>query len=425
MKESLQSQLTNRGESDILPSMDDLWLIKIGEMTLKKGNRAYFERLLKENIRKGISQAPSCRDGAAGGQVTIRSGRYYLETPLPDDEVITVLSKTPGIVSFSKALRVDKELPALLEASKDIARTCLNEQIGHRFKFEIRRTDKSLPLDSYGYARELGGMLLETMPELVVDVRNPDFTIRVELREKAYIYQHQRPGTGGLPVGSAGRGVLMLSGGIDSPVAGFLMSKRGLRLTAIHFHTPPFTSPEAHDKVVRLASQLAPFCGGLTLYSIPFTDCQVKINKSVPRASTTLHSRACMMQISELLAERRRCGALVTGESLGQVASQTMESLAYTDGSVDLPVFRPLIGMDKEEIIKLCRKIGSYDTAVEPFEDCCTLFSPDKPLTRPDVALERGVYQGIEDLEFLMEEALKSAERIDFDSHGRRKVKSG
>jgi len=217
----------------------------------------------------------------------------------------------------------------------------------------------------------------------------------------------------------------MLSGGIDSPVAGFLMSKRGLRLTAIHFHTPPFTSPEAHDKVVRLASQLAPFCGGLTLYSIPFTDCQVKINKSVPRASTTLHSRACMMQISELLAERRRCGALVTGESLGQVASQTMESLAYTDGSVDLPVFRPLIGMDKEEIIKLCRKIGSYDTAVEPFEDCCTLFSPDKPLTRPDVALERGVYQGIEDLEFLMEEALKSAERIDFDSHGRRKVKSG
>lgn len=403
--------------------MNDLWLIKFGEISLKKGNRAYFERLLKENIRKKVQ--PFRDESGLKSEVTNRRGRFYLETDIPEPEVIRILETTPGIVAFSRAYRVKKTLEDLAEVSISVAKECIAEGIGTRFKFEVRRTDKGLPLDSYGYARELGGMLLEAIPELTVDVRKPDFTIKVELREKGYVYQRQRKGTGGLPVSTGGRGMLLLSGGIDSPVAGYMMAKRGLKLTAVHFHTPPFTSAEAHDKVARLAALIAPWCEGLTLYSVPFTECQVKINKSVDRAATTLHTRTCMMEIAEYIAKKRHCGALITGESLGQVASQTLESLAFTDAAVPMPVFRPLIGLDKEEIIVLARKIGTFETAIEPFEDCCTLFSPDKPLTRPDVLSERLVYEAIEGLDALIEEAAEKSEILHFDTLGRAIEKSG
>ncbi len=396
--------------------MNDLWLIKIGEISLKKGNRAYFERMLKENIHKKVQRYT--KETGLTAKVSSRRGRYYLETGIPEDEVIRILESTPGIVGFSRAYKVKKTLEDLAEISISIASECLSAGIGGRFKFEVRRTDKSLPLDSYGYARELGGLLLEALPELTVDVRNPDFIIKVELREAGYVYQMQKKGTGGLPVGTAGRGVLLLSGGIDSPVAGYLMSKRGLKLTAVHFHTPPYTSPEAHDKVVRLAALIAPWCQGLTLYSVPFTECQIKINQSVHPSTTTLHTRSCMMQIAEQIAKQRRSAALVTGESLGQVASQTLESLAFTNGSVPMPVFRPLIGMDKEEIVVLARKIGTFETAIEPFEDCCTLFSPEKPVTRPDVMAERLVYEGIEGLDNLIEKAAEEAVIYKFDELG-------
>ena len=397
--------------------MNDLWLIKIGEISLKKGNRAYFERMLKENIHKKVQRYT--KETGLTAKVSSRRGRYYLETGIPEDEVIRILESTPGIVGFSRAYKVKKTLEDLAEISISIASECLSAGIGGRFKFEVRRTDKSLPLDSYGYARELGGLLLEALPELTVDVRNPDFIIKVELREAGYVYQMQKKGTGGLPVGTAGRGVLLLSGGIDSPVAGYLMSKRGLKLTAVHFHTPPYTSPEAHDKVVRLAALIAPWCQGLTLYSVPFTECQIKINQSVHPSTTTLHTRSCMMQIAEQIAKQRRSAALVTGESLGQVASQTLESLAFTNGSVPMPVFRPLIGMDKEEIVFLARKIGTFETAIEPFEDCCTLFSPEKPVTRPDVMAERLVYEGIEGLDNLIEKAAEEAVIYKFDELGK------
>ncbi|RKX98018.1 MAG: tRNA 4-thiouridine(8) synthase ThiI [Spirochaetes bacterium] len=399
------------------PPMNNLWLIKIGEISLKKGNRAYFERMLKENIHKKVQRYT--KETGLTAKVSSRRGRYYLETGIPEDEVIRILESTPGIVGFSRAYKVKKTLEDLAEISISIASECLSAGIGGRFKFEVRRTDKSLPLDSYGYARELGGLLLEALPELTVDVRNPDFIIKVELREAGYVYQMQKKGTGGLPVGTAGRGVLLLSGGIDSPVAGYLMSKRGLKLTAVHFHTPPYTSPEAHDKVVRLAALIAPWCQGLTLYSVPFTECQIKINQSVHPSTTTLHTRSCMMQIAEQIAKQRRSAALVTGESLGQVASQTLESLAFTNGSVPMPVFRPLIGMDKEEIVVLARKIGTFETAIEPFEDCCTLFSPEKPVTRPDVMAERLVYEGIEGLDNLIEKAAEEAVIYKFDELGK------
>ena len=398
--------------------MSDLWLIKIGEITLKKGNRAYFERMLKGNLKKRLSRYIG--PGGGSGTVLNRSGRFYLETDLDEADATRLLETTPGIVAFSRAIRTEKTLEAIHSAALSVASEALAAGEGNRFKYEVRRTDKSLPLDSYGYARELGGMLLEALPQLVVDVRKPDFVIKLELREQAYLYQRQKKGPGGLPVSSAGRGVLLLSGGIDSPVAGYLMAKRGMRLTAVHFHTPPFTSDEAHDKVMRLAAEMAPWCEGLTVFSVPFTECQVLINQSVNAEATTLHTRACMTQIAEKLAVEKRAGALVTGESLGQVASQTLESLAFTDGATDIPVFRPLIGLDKEEIIQIARKIGTFETAIEPFDDCCTLFSPEHPLTRPDVPEQRGIYEGIEGLDNLMEKALAESQVFRFDVTGRK-----
>ena len=402
--------------------MRNLWLIKIGEIALKKGNRGFFERTLEKNIRRKLSQF-SLDKQDYWSRLKKRTGRYYLETAIPDEQVLELLSRTPGVVGFSRAYKVGKSLDELTKTSVFIAQQCLEAGIGTSFKINVRRVDKSLELDSYGYAAELGARVLSTLPELSVDVHNPDFIIDVELRECAYVYQGRRTGVGGLPVSSAGRGVLLLSGGIDSPVAGYLMAKRGMRLSAVHFHTPPFTSEEAYKKAVRLAGLIAPWCEGLSLYTIPFTDCQVAINKWVDKSATTLHSRAAMMQIAQRISlgvTADRINALVTGESLGQVASQTLECLAYTDRSVSAPVFRPLIGMDKEEIIALARKIGVYETAIEPFDDCCTLFSPEHPLTRPNLVSELQNYGKIEGLTRLIEAAVEVAETIRFDSWGRR-----
>jgi len=403
--------------------MRNLWLIKIGEIALKRGNRGFFERILGENIRRKISQFSAGSKENYRGRLKIRAGRYYLETTIPDEQILQLLSRTPGVVGFSRAYRIGKSLDELTETSVRMARECLRTGIGTSFKFKVRRVDKSLALDSQGYATELGARMLNALPELSVDVHNPDFTLEVELRERAYLYREQSPGVGGLPVGSAGQGILLLSGGIDSPVAGYLMAKRGMKLSAVHFHTPPFTSEEAHDKVARLARLIAPWCEGLLLYSIPFTDCQVAINRWVDKAATTLHSRAAMMQIARhisLALTGDKIGALVTGESLGQVASQTLECLTYTDRSVSSPIFRPLIGMDKEEIIALARRIGVYETAIEPFDDCCILFSPEHPLTKPDLASELHRHGKIEGLPRLIEAAVEGAKAIRFDSWGRR-----
>jgi len=405
--------------------MRNLWLIKIGEIALKKGNRGLFERILGDNIRRKVSEFSIGEEEGYRGRLKTRAGRYYLETTIPDRQVLQLLSRTPGVVGFSRAYRIGKSLNELAETSIDIARESLETGIGTSFKFEVRRVDKSLALDSYGYAAELGARVLSALPELSVDVRNPDFTIEVELREWAYVYRGQSPGVGGLPVGSSGNGVLLLSGGIDSPVAGYLMAKRGMRLSAVHFHTPPFTSEEAHDKAVRLAGLIAPWCEGLLLHSIPFTDCQTSINRVVDNSATTLHSRAAMMQIALRISSAlpgNGVSALVTGESLGQVASQTLECLAYTDQSVSTLVFRPLIGMDKEEIIALARKIGVYETAIEPFDDCCTLFRPEHPLTKPNPVSELRNYEKIEGLKRLIEVAVEEAETIRFDSWGRRQA---
>ena len=389
--------------------MKDLYLIKIGEIALKKGNKKIFEKQLKDNIKKNLKPY--------GSQVTIRSGRYYLEVEDVPEEVVTeVLSKTFGIIAFYKTHSCNKELEAIGEKAVELAKLNMASGYGNKFKIETRRIDKSLPLDSYGYSAELGGIVYEAIDGLEVDVRNPDWIIHVELREKAYIYGYGVQGPGGLPVSTAGRGSLLLSGGIDSPVAGYLMSKRGLKLDAIYFHTPPYTSNEAHDKVKDLAKIIAPWCSGINLISVHFTDVQVKINQSVDPSYTTLHARAAMMKIAESITRERHGGCLVTGEALAQVASQTMESLAFTNRSVTLPVFRPLVGMDKEEIIKISRKLGAFETSIQPFDDCCAMFAPDHPQTRPDFDKTNELFNEI-DFGDLLEKAAENAERTWFAAY--------
>lgn len=386
--------------------MKDLYLIKIGEIALKKGNKKIFERQLKDNIKKSLKPY--------GSQVNIKSGRFYLEVEdVPDDFVSNALSKTFGIVGFYKTLSCTKELDPIAELAIDLARRNVESGYGNKFKVETRRIDKSLAMDSYDYSREIGSSIFEAIDGLKVDVKNPDWIIHVELREKAYVYGYGVKGPGGLPVSTAGRGTLLLSGGIDSPVAGYLMSKRGLKIDAVYFHTPPYTSEEAHHKVKDLARILAPWSNGINLFSVPFTDVQVKINQSVEPSYTTLHARAAMMNIAERITREREGGCLITGEALSQVASQTMDSLAFTNRAVTLPVFRPLIGMDKEEIIKISRKLDAFETSTLPYDDCCAMFAPQHPETKPDYEKTKVMFDSI-DFGNLLEEAVNKAERTWF-----------
>ncbi|QEN07011.1 tRNA 4-thiouridine(8) synthase ThiI [Oceanispirochaeta crateris] len=387
--------------------MSDLYLIKIGEITLKKGNRGLFERQLKNNIKKILRPYPT--------RVTNRSGRFYLECEGLDEEYVSsCLSKVFGIVGYTRSYSCAKELDALEEKALLVAQQNIDAGVGMKFKVETRRVDKSLPLDNYGYSAEIGGRVFEKIPGLIVDVKNPDWIIHIELREKGYVYGFTHKGPGGLPVHSGGKGMLLLSGGIDSPVAGYLMAKRGMSLDAVYFHTPPYTSPESLEKVKDLARIIAPWTGGITLYTVPFTDVQVQINRSVRPETTTLHSRAAMMKIAQSMAHKRKDLALITGEALSQVASQTVESLAYTNSSVDLPVFRPLIGMDKEETILISRRIEAFDTSTQPYDDCCSLFSPDHPDVRPDLKKTQSEWETIEGMDALLAEAETQAEKFYF-----------
>ncbi|MDC7221981.1 MAG: tRNA 4-thiouridine(8) synthase ThiI [Spirochaetales bacterium] len=383
--------------------MKEMYLIKIGEISLKKGNKKMFERVLKQNIKakfKGYKNT-----------VIIRSGRYYLEVEdCPDEVVSRNLGTTFGIVAFYKTLFCGKSLEEVAEKAKKIAKANLDAGRGNKFKVETRRIDKSLPLDSYGYSAELGGILLDEFSELKVDVKNPDWIVHVELREQGYVYGFGERGAGGLPVGTAGKGVLLLSGGIDSPVAGYLIGKRGVKLSSVYFHTPPFTSEDAMTKVKDLAAGVAPWSGGMKLYVVNFTEIQMLINKSVSPEATTLHTRAAMMKIAQMIAFEEGAGALITGEALSQVASQTMESLRFTGSMVSLPVLRPCIGMDKEEIIKISRKLDLFDISTRPFDDCCTLFSPEHPLIRPGFEEINEEHRGVEGLDELMKKATTGRE---------------
>lgn len=370
--------------------MKEIILIKDGELALKGLNRSTFEDILIKNIRRSLS--PS------GEFKVIRSQSTIILEPVGDVDMAQAAQKLRcvfGIAGFSRAGVADKEIGSI----KSVAAEYLHDELmlAKTFKVEAKRSDKSFPLNSPEISRELGGYLLDKFNHLRVDVHKPDITVTVEVREHSvYVRGNQIKGAGGMPVGTAGRAALLMSGGIDSPVAGWMMAKRGLYLDAIHFASPPYTSARAEIKVRELVRLLTRYSGRINLTVVPFTEIQETIKDTCPEELFTLIMRRQMMRIATRIAENNGCGALITGESLGQVASQTLQALACTDKVCSIPVFRPLIGMDKNEIVIISRKIGTFETSIQPYEDCCTVFTPKHPRTRPTVELVEAAEAAVE-----------------------------
>lgn len=359
--------------------MKEIILLKDGEIVLKGLNRRTFEDVLKKNIKHALSPL---------GSFEIRSAQSIIYVkPLSDDidldEACLKISRVFGIVSYSRAAICEEKT---LESIMTTAPVYLEKELkaAKTFKVEARRSDKRFPYKSPEICAELGGVILDKFPHLSVDVHNPDLIVNVEVRDfGAYVHGAALRGAGGIPVGTSGNAAILISGGIDSPIAAYMMAKRGLKLTAIHFASPPYTSKRAEDKVVRLLRRVSRYAGKMTMYTVPFTKIQETIKNECPEELFTIIMRRLMMQISSRIAEDNNCTALITGESLGQVASQTIGALSCTDEAADLLVFRPLIGMDKQEIIDISYKIDTYDISIEPYEDCCTVFTPKHPRTRP------------------------------------------
>lgn len=361
--------------------MQEIILIKNGELALKGLNRSTFESVLVKNIKRRMQGLGAFVISRSQSTLTIEPTEENFDM----DEAVERLKKVFGIAGFQRAAAVEKDMAAILPAAKEYLHDALCEI--STFKVEAKRSDKTFPLTSPEISREVGGALLSAYPHLKVDVRNPERVVTVEIREKkAYIRCNQIKGAGGMPVGTGGKAALLISGGIDSPVAGWMMAKRGIVLDAVHFASPPFTSPQAEMKVHDLLGQVAKYSGDIGLYTVPFTEIQTQIRDNCPEELFTLVMRRFMMRIAERIARREDCAALITGESVGQVASQTILSLGCTDAVVGLPVFRPLIGMDKDEIILRARHIDTFDISIRPYEDCCTVFTPKHPKTRPQIA---------------------------------------
>ena len=391
---------------------DELFLLKLGEIVLKGLNRRRFEERLMGNLQRRLYPYGRFRTWS-------RQSIVYVE---PMEETCDLegawesCKKLFGVAALSRARACDKDPDAFFRA----ARTYLDKDLrgAKSFKVESKRSDKTFPMTSIELSQHVGGLLAEAYPELKVDVHNPELIVHLEVRDYAgYVHANAEPGAGGLPVGAGGRAVALLSGGIDSPVACYMMAKRGLALEMVHFFSYPYTSNEAKEKVLELASLLTGYCGRLTVNIVPFTAIQEELRRSCPEPYFTLAMRRFMMRISELVAQRVGAEALVTGESLGQVASQTMAAMAVTESVVHRPVFRPLIGMDKEEIVRAARKIGTFDTSILPYEDCCTVFTPKHPRTHPKVE-DFADIEDKYDFEGLCKAAFDGIERVQIPLRG-------
>ncbi len=384
--------------------MKEIILIKNGELALKGLNRCTFEDIMIKNIKRRLKDL---------GKVEIRKAQstIYIEPKEENydfEEALERVSLIFGIAAFSRACVCQKDMQDITEKSVEYLKNTLEGV--KTFKVEAKRSDKKFPLKSPEICRQLGGVLLSRYPHLKVDVHNPDIVVNVEIRDfSAYVRGEQIPGAGGLPVGTAGTASILISGGIDSPVAAWTMAKRGLRLNAIHFASPPYTSPRAELKVRTLLSKVARYSGSINLAIVPFTEIQDQIAEHCPEDFFTLIMRRMMMRISERIARSSGSLALITGESLGQVASQTLPALVTTDCVVNTPVLRPLIGMDKEEIITVSRKIDAFETSILPYEDCCTVFTPKHPKTRPTVELCEKAEENLA-IEELIEKAISKTE---------------
>ena len=386
--------------------MNEMILLKLGEMVLKGLNRRSFEDKLQANLHRRLHPYGQFR-------VYTRQSTTYVEPMNEECDVrgaFEAIKKVFGIVGVSLARPCEKDKDAILNTAKEFLDDKLRS--ARTFKVETRRADKTFPMNSIRLSQYVGGELHEAYDNLEVDVHNPELTVHVEVRDyAAYVHADAEPGAGGLPVGINGRAVSLLSGGIDSPVSSYMIAKRGVALEMVHFFSYPYTSQEARDKVIELARLLTAYCGRLTLHIVPFTAIQEELRRSCPEELFTVVMRRFMMRIAREVAKRCGAKALVTGECLGQVASQTMEAMACTGAVVDLPILRPCIGMDKEEIVQISRKIGTYDTSILPYEDCCTVFTPRHPRLRPTIGEMQYAEEKL-DIEKLVAEAVAGIERV-------------
>lgn len=388
--------------------MKEIILAKYGEIILKGGNRPRFESILLNNIRNSLKNV-------AETKVRLAQATVYVDVFDSDkiDLVTDRLSKIFGIVSITRAVVCEKDIEDIKAKAKEYLKPSLTD--GKRFKVEAKRSDKAFPLTSPQICLEVGGYLDDEYPKIIVDVHNPDVTVRVEVRDfGAYVYadEDKIQGQGGMPIGTGSKATLLLSGGIDSPVAGHMISKRGVEIDAVNFFSFPYTSERAKEKVIELAGIIAQYTSKINLYIVPFTEIQLSIRDKCPDEHLTLVMRRFMMRIAERIARKNKSKALITGESVGQVASQTLAALDVTNAVVDMPILQPLIGMDKQEVIDRANAIGTYETSILPYEDCCTVFTPRHPTTNPKrESIEKS--EARLDVETLIEAAMAGIEKIE------------
>lgn len=380
--------------------MREVLLVRYGEVFLKGQNRPFFLRKLVDHVKEAVEEVH--------GHVWLSDGRIYVSDCADQDEAIRRVSRVFGVHSVSPAVEMEKDS---FEAICAQAAKMMEKKTG-TFKVLAKRSDKQYPMDSPTIMREAGGYILDHVPHLTVDVNNPDHEITIEIRRLAYLSVDRTMAVSGMPMGTNGKACLLLSGGIDSPVAGFMIAKRGVELCCVHYHSFPYTSERAKEKVLELARILSEYCGKMRVYVVPFTEIQMQIHEKCPENFTTLIMRRYMMRIAEILARKDGAQALITGESIGQVASQTMEALGCTDEVVSMPVFRPCVGMDKSEIIERAEKIGTMETSSLPYEDCCTVFTPKHPATHPRKELVRRAEEKL-DSQALIDAAIEGTEIVE------------
>lgn len=380
--------------------MREVLLVRYGEVFLKGQNRPFFLRKLVDHVKDAVQEVH--------GHVWLSEGRIYVSDYTDQDEAIRRVSRVFGVHSVSPAIEMEKDS---FEAICAQAARMMEKKTG-TFKVLAKRSDKQYPMDSPTIMREAGGYILEHVPHLSVDVNHPEHEITIEIRKLAYLSVDRTMAVSGMPMGTNGKACLLLSGGIDSPVAGFMIAKRGVELCCVHYHSFPYTSERAKEKVLELARILSEYCGKMRVYIVPFTEIQMQIHEKCPENFTTLIMRRYMMRIAEILARKDGAQALITGESIGQVASQTMEALGCTDEVVSMPVFRPCVGMDKSEIIERAERIGTMETSSLPYEDCCTVFTPKHPATHPRKELVRRAEEKL-DTRALIDAAIEGTEIVE------------
>ena len=386
--------------------MHEIILCKLGEVVLKGLNRRSFEMKLMSNIRRRTQRYGKFK-------IYSRQSTIYVE-PVEEtcdlDAAYDACKKVFGIIAIARAVPCAKEKEAIFATAKEYLGPAL--LAAKSFKVESKRSDKSFPMGSIQLSQWVGGALHDAFPHLTVDVHTPELTVYLEVREDAaYVHGPAEAAAGGLPIGMGGHAVSLLSGGIDSPVSSYMIAKRGVQLELLHFASPPYTSEQAREKVLQLAQELTVWCGRLTVHVVPFTEIQEEIRRKCPEDHFTLIMRRFMMRLGDRLAHELACKAIVTGESLGQVASQTIQALVVSDDVATLPVLRPLIGMDKEEIVRIARHVGTFDTSILPYEDCCTVFTPRHPKTKPNLEEVRE-YEAALDIDALCDKALAGREMI-------------